>query len=76
MSPSAKELLEQALHLDEADRASLAGALIESLDGPPDEGVQDAWEDEIRRRVEAIDTGAVETIPWSTVRARLFSGYE
>jgi putative addiction module component (TIGR02574 family) len=76
MSPSARELLEQALHLAEADRASLAGALIESLEGPAEEGVDEAWEEEIRRRVDELERGSVETVPWSEVRAKLFRGFE
>ena len=76
MSPRASEVLQQALSLDEADRASVAGALIESLEGPAEEGVEEAWSEEIRRRVEALEAGSVETVPWSEVRERLFRGFE
>lgn len=70
----ARELLEQALTLEESERASLAGALIESLHGPADAG--DAWERVIERRVRELETGSAATIPWSEVRERLFSGFE
>ena len=76
MSPKANEVLEQALSLDEADRATVAGALIESLEGPADPGAEEAWSQEIRRRVEALEAGSVKTVPWSEVRERLFRGYE
>ena len=76
MSPTAEELLKQALNLGERDRASVAGALIESLHQEVDPGTEEAWDAEIRRRVEELDSGAVETIPWSEVRARLFRGFE
>jgi putative addiction module component (TIGR02574 family) len=76
MSPIAEQLLKQVLTLGEQDRASVAGALIESLDGPSDEGAEEAWDREIRRRVEELDSGAVQTVPWTEVRARLFRGFE
>lgn len=75
MSSSAKNLLEDALHLEESERATLAGALIESLHGPAEIGVEEAWERVIERRVRELEAGTAETIPWSEVRARLFSGY-
>jgi putative addiction module component (TIGR02574 family) len=76
MSPTAAEILKQALTLDERDRASVAGALIESLETEVEPGVAEAWEAEIQRRIEEIESGAVELVPWSEVRERLFRGYE
>ena len=76
MSESAKKILQNALQLDESERASIAGALIESLGGPADQGVQEAWEVVIERRVKELESGSVATIPWSEVRAQLFSGFE
>ena len=65
------ELFEEAAQLPETDRAELAGRLLESLHGEPDEGVEAAWAEEIERRIRQIDSGEVETIPWEEVRARL-----
>jgi putative addiction module component (TIGR02574 family) len=76
MSPTVKHLLEEALQLDEAERASLAGALIESLHGPAEPGVEAAWDQVIRRRVSELEAGTAKTVPWSEVRARLFDGFE
>jgi hypothetical protein len=36
--------------------------LLEELDGPPDEGAEDAWLDEARRRSEELDSGAVKSV--------------
>lgn len=72
MTAEARQLLKQALALDEKDRASLAGMLIESLHAEADPGAEAAWDAEIRRRVEDLDSGKVETIPWPEVRQRLF----
>ena len=76
MSPTAEELLKQALTLDEKDRASVAGALIESLHGEEDSDAEEAWNAEIRRRVKELESGGVETIPWTEVKKRLFRGFE
>jgi putative addiction module component (TIGR02574 family) len=76
MSPTAEDVLKQALSLEEKDRASVAGALIESLQTQVDPDAEEAWDHEIRRRVEELESGAVETVPWSEVRKRLFHGFE
>jgi putative addiction module component (TIGR02574 family) len=76
MSDTADQLLRKALTLNERDRASLAGALIESLDTEVQPGAAQAWDAEIERRVKELESHAVETVPWSKVRERLFRGFE
>ena len=73
MARGLKELLREAAELSEQDRATLASLLIESLDPKSDPGVEQAWADEIARRVAELDTGTVQTIPWEQVREELFS---
>ena len=75
MTKIAKELLKKALSLDEKDRASLAGALIESLHGEPESDIEGAWESEIQRRVAELESHSVKTVPWANVRERLFRGF-
>lgn len=76
MSPTTKQLLQDALGLDESERATLAGALIESLHGPPPDGVEEAWEVVIERRVREFEAGTAKTVPWSEVREHLFRGFD
>jgi putative addiction module component (TIGR02574 family) len=71
MTRVVEELYEQASQLPEADRAELAGLLLESIDDPPDQGVEEAWAAEIERRLGEYRAGRVKTIPWSEVRAHL-----
>ena len=71
MARDVAELFLEASQLPEGDRAELAGRLLESLHGEPDEGVEAAWAEEIERRVRQIDSGEVKTIPWEEVRAKL-----
>jgi Putative addiction module component len=76
MTATARQLLQQALELDETDRASVAGLLLESLHGPADDGAEALWDAEVRRRIDEIDRGTVELVPWGEVRQRLFRGFE
>ena len=56
MANSQSELFEQALGLEECDRATLADFLIESLDGESDEDVEAAWLKESERRIEELES--------------------
>ena len=71
MTRAVEELYEQASQLPAHDRAELAGRLLESIEDPPDEGVEEAWAAEIERRMVEYRAGRVESIPWSEVRAHL-----
>jgi len=68
---SVAELFKQAAELSENERATLAGLLIETLESEVDPDIEQAWASEIARRVAELDSGAVETIPWETVRSRI-----
>ena len=65
------ELKEKAAQLPEAERAELALALIESLDGPADVDVEEAWRVEIEHRVAQVERGEVELMPGDEVFERL-----
>jgi putative addiction module component (TIGR02574 family) len=72
MTPQVAELLEKALELSTQERGWLASRLIRSLDDEPaEEGVEAAWEDEIKRRVEDIRSGRLKTIPGEQVLKEL-----
>ena len=71
MSDTLAELKKMAAQLSDSERADLALFLIESLDGPADPGVEEAWRVEIERRIAQIDRGEVQLIPGDEVFARL-----
>jgi putative addiction module component (TIGR02574 family) len=73
MSRAFTDLWKEAAELSEKDRADLAGLLIESLEGEPDEEVDAAWAAEVARRVVELESGAVQSIPWKEVRQRLLN---
>jgi hypothetical protein len=63
MMTPVEELYEKAVELPETDRALLAGLLIESLEGEPDEAVNEGWLAETRRRVSELESGAARSLP-------------
>ncbi len=71
MSNALSELKEKAFQLSEAERAEFALSLLESLDGPTDPGVEEAWLLEVERRVGEIERGEVQLISGDEVFARL-----
>jgi putative addiction module component (TIGR02574 family) len=63
MTPQLSDLLEKALTLSTQDRGLLINRLIESLDeAPAEEGVEEAWAGEIKRRVDDIRSGKVKML--------------
>lgn len=71
MSKVADDILTTAMQLPIIDRAEIASALLASLDGEPDDGVEAAWAAEIERRIERIKSGVATGQPWAEVRKRL-----
>jgi putative addiction module component (TIGR02574 family) len=71
MSRSLEELFHEAAELPEAERAELAGLLLESIEEEADQDIEVAWAEEVERRLRQLDAGEVKTIPWEEVRAKL-----
>ncbi len=65
MNTTIQQLLDGAMRLPQGQRAEFAARLIDTLDPKTDDDAHAAWEDEIKRRMAEIDSGAVKTIPWS-----------
>ncbi|MBA2592534.1 MAG: addiction module protein [Pseudomonadota bacterium] len=72
MARSVVDFFDEASELDEHDRATLAGLLLESIEQEPDPDVEETWKREITRRIEEIDSGSVSLVPWEEVKAKLF----
>lgn len=73
MAKTTEAVLAVALSLDQQARAEIAAELIASLDGPADPDAEATWEGEIRRRVAALDAGAMPAEPWEAVKQRIKS---
>jgi len=73
MSTKLDDVLREALSLSEAERAEVAGALLESIEPPADVDVEQAWREEVARRMAAIDAGQARTVSWEEVREQLYA---
>ncbi len=72
MTSQVSEILEKALTLSAQERGLLIDRLVESLDdGPAEDGVEAAWDEEIKRRVEDVRSGRAETVPIERIKERL-----
>jgi len=67
MRPEVSELIQKAMTLSPEDRGLIASRLIESLDQESaEEGVDEAWDEEIKRRVDDFRSG--KTKPFLLIR--------
>lgn len=57
MTRSFAELTDEALRLPPQDQLRLARALLEQAEAVGDLEVEAAWEEEIERRIELVDSG-------------------
>jgi putative addiction module component (TIGR02574 family) len=67
MSPNAQRLLEEARQLPPDEQDWLAESLL--IRDEPEAEVAAAWDDEIKRRLDEIDSGKMEMIPLDEVLA-------
>ena len=67
MLPTIEQLTQEALGRSEQDRAELAHRILVSIDGPPEEGAEQAWEAEIAQRVDRIKQGTAKGRPAADV---------
>lgn len=70
MTAEVCKLLEQALSLSVEEQEALADSLISNLGGNVDQGVRQASETEIGKRLADLDSGKAKTTSWSEVRRR------
>lgn len=63
MTDIAEQLKQKLSQLSGEDRAELARYLLETLEEDPELQWEQAWSEEIRRRVAEVESGADEGIP-------------
>jgi len=71
MSPNAQRILEEARQLPPDEREWLAECLLIKDESLSAAEVEAAWGDEIKRRLDEIDSGAVKMIPHEEFMADL-----
>lgn len=68
MELDSKQIMEEALKLPAKLRGNLAARLLESLDNEPDFDDDEAWEEEIERRVHEVRADPNSCVPWEEAR--------
>ena len=71
MGTDPEALRDAALALSEAERAKLARDLIASLDGPTDDDVAEAWDIELCRRINEVESGKAQLLDVEDALARI-----
>jgi len=72
MSPEISELLKRALALSVDERAALANTLLDSLE-TANESVEEAWDEEVARRIRDLQAGKAVTVPWEQLHRELLA---
>ena len=70
MTRATRELLAEALELPLDERAKFAAELLESLH-EAESAVEEAWANEIQKRVAAVRAGELASTDWRTVLDRV-----
>lgn len=68
------DLESEALQLPREERGRLAGRLLQSLEPEPQdtpENIAKAWEEEVARRIDDMEAGLTQAVPYEQVRAEL-----
>lgn len=71
MSTLLERIREQAKQLSDDERCILGAELLEPDGDGDDAGIEQAWDEEILRRVEEIKSGKVQMIPMEQVFSEL-----
>ena len=71
MTDKTQAILEQALKLSPTECADVAEQLIVSLNERPDADTEQAWQEEVQRRLQQVERGEVELVDSDTVMAEL-----
>jgi len=72
MSPEVSDLLKRGLALPVGERAFLANTLLDSLE-TTNQSVQEAWDEEVERRMKDLKAGKAVTVPWEQLHRELLA---
>jgi len=67
MPATLEEITQQVLQLPARQRLALAGFLLEMDDTTDHPAVDEAWEQEIQKRIKTVDSGAISGISYNDI---------
>ncbi len=71
MSYDLSRLMKEAMKLPPEARGALASRLIDRLDPAIDADAEAAWDAELSRREQELESGKVKAVPWSEARRQI-----
>ncbi len=75
MATNLNDLYNAALALPLSDRADLAATLYESVVASQESDRSDPWVEELRRRIEKLESGDADMMSWDEFKQKLASKY-
>ena len=73
---NANQIYEAAMQLPDDERVNLIARLLGSFDDARDADADEAWRDEINRRLAELDSGEVTPIPWPEAREMILGNLD
>jgi putative addiction module component (TIGR02574 family) len=70
MASKADFILNEALSMSPAERATLAHCLISSLEQPKDENVDGKWIKLAQKRLTDLKDGSVDPVSWESIKQK------
>ena len=67
MSLSLNDIAKEALQMSTPDQLALARVLLENSEATGELNVAEAWEEEIERRINLVDSGRAQGRPFASV---------
>ena len=71
MTSKADFILNEALSMSPAERATIAHCLISSLDQPQDKNVDAEWIKLAQKRLEDLENGSVKPVSWESIKQKV-----
>lgn len=71
MSAIFRQVIEKIGKLSSEEKAMVAHCLISSLEGQPDDGVDDAWAELVEKRFSELKSGVVRGASWQDVKSKV-----
>ncbi|MCP4623049.1 MAG: addiction module protein [bacterium] len=70
MASKANFILNEALSMSSAERATIAHCLISSLDQPKNENVDAEWIKLAQKRLADLENSRIEPVSWDTIKQK------
>lgn len=71
MATKAENILNEALSMSPAERATLAHCLISSLDHPTEKSVDEEWIKLAQKRLAELESGKVKPVSWESIKQKV-----